>query len=73
MESLIRTASHWNIKKSRQMRPKKPRKKKKSKIKLLPCSECQKLFDVDELKILWSQFRLVCKDCSERLAGVFKP
>lgn len=54
-----------------QMRPKKPRKKKKSEIKLTQCSECQKTFDVDELKILWSQLRLVCKDCFELLAGIF--
>lgn len=55
------------------MRPKKPRKKKKSEIKLVQCSECQKFFDIDELKILWSQLRLVCKYCFERLAGIFKP
>lgn len=51
----------------------KPRKKKKSEIILKPCSECHKPFDVDELKILWKEFRLVCKDCFERLTGIFKP
>ena len=55
------------------MRPKKPRKKKKSEITFKPCSECHNLFDVDELKILWKEFRLVCKDCFERLTGIFKP
>ena len=48
-------------------------KKQKKQIKLVECSECHKLFDIDELKILWTQLRLVCKDCFERVAGIFKP
>lgn len=53
------------------MKPRKPRKKKKSEIKLAECSECHNFFDIDELKVLWTQLRLVCKDCFERLAGIF--
>jgi len=68
--SPIGVHSHCLLKKSRQMRHK-PRKKKKTEIKLVECSECHKFFDVDELKILWREFRLVCKDCFERLAGIF--
>ncbi len=48
------------------MKPRTP-KKKKSKIKPAECSECHKFFDVDVLKILWTELRLVCKQCFEEI------
>lgn len=54
------------------MKPRKPRKKKKSEIRLVECSECHKFFDIDELKILWMQHRLVCKDCFGLVSGIFQ-
>ena len=47
------------------------RRPRKKKIKLHECSECHRFFDVDELKILWKEFRLVCKDCFDRISGIF--
>lgn len=52
------------------MRPRKPRKKKNVVFK--ECSECKKMFEVDDLKIFFRQFRLVCKDCFLKLSEIFK-
>ena len=50
--------------------PKKSRQMKKSKCKkkvvLGECSECHEPFDVDELKIYWAQYRLLCPTCYQK-------
>jgi len=43
------------------------KRKRKKKVSLAECSECRKMFDVDDLKILWREFRLVCRDCFKRI------
>jgi hypothetical protein len=42
-------------------------RKKKKQIVLHECSECKLPFDIDELKILWKEFRLVCKGCFDKI------
>ena len=39
------------------------KRKRKKEVRLAECSECHRFFDIDELKVLWTQLRLVCGDC----------
>ena len=40
---------------------------RKKRIKLHECSECRLPFDIDELKILWKEYRLVCGACMDSI------
>lgn len=48
------------------------KRKRKKKVKLAECSECHKQFDVDDLRILWKEFRLVCRDCFQKVSEIFQ-